>query len=262
MLLAGHAVRFHLETHPQRGRVLVARLPLDETGRAIADRARQVGATVEVVDPDADLYKAPPRAVPPSPPEPAALPPATESPVDVMRARALELGWLADDIAGLDRPLDVSMITGLSLAEHTLCAPPPTWSSEREGRYPQDCLDWHAPPAFVPRSLPPKVEPEPEPEPEELAPEDVVEPEVVEETPEAEAELEKATEPEPVDVDDEALASYGTAEQVAEARAVIADLAEKKGGATPSLQQSNYYLRKADLPTADSDEYAALTADL
>ena len=213
---------------------------------------------------------------------PAASPaPAPVDHVSVAVAAAVRNGWRISDLEGTGEnnnpgPLGgLSAVTGLTLAQMALCVPPPTWAEASDESYPWQLDGWRPPgEGFKSPSVASKVEPAPEPAAEEreekaeLDPDGdtTVEPGTVED-PEALAAAVEAGDIAPIEdgVGPElaeeagAPAAYeGTAGQFAASVKLVEDLRDKKGGDTPSMQQANHYLRKAELPTLTKAEYDAL----
>lgn len=265
------------DDHPKAGDVLnkLAMMPRqfqlvreDERGQVVIEGGRPLPAAV-VVDarPNVSTSVAPPVASPPVPAWASHEDPILAS----MLVAAHRNGWERSDLDGTclggDPGLGRSNTSALTLAEMALTARPVGWAPgvfpwEVEGWRPP-ALGWTPPktgpapapsapavPAASAAPAPPPSEPAPDaPAPAATSEVEVVEPIVV-----------ASVDPVPPQAPTgDVLAGWGTAEQIAQARALLLQLT-KEAGKAPSVNKARYHLERHALPKVNAAQLAALIA--
>jgi hypothetical protein len=207
-----------------------------------------------------------------SPPRMSAPPVVDKAAADLARAvsslqkKALKNGWRDVDLADLAAPDAVSASAGLTLFDLARTSAPTGWDAASPYRYPWELADWRPPiqgwrPPKAPAkpAEPPPDEPvptitstiEPKPAPDPVKPGGDEQP-PVDDKPPADDPAKGKKEVDPLD-------AYGTADQVAAARALLKTLTEE-GGAPPTTSKARYQLKKHDLPSATAEQLVALLA--
>jgi len=201
---------------------------------------------------------------------------------------ALGNGWTAEDLAGSFKGEIPGVrgghgANGLTMAESSLCTPPPDWKTLRETKWPWECAGWRPPGInFTPPAVTPKVKAaadkpnyhlgevedkaallDPE-DPSSIEPGEIADPEAYEQA-KAEGRITEIEEPatpdqadEPEDLDDETRAlldEYGR--DLQKAVDVASEIARSRGS-MPTHSQLNYYLRKHGLKTVARDTFKAI----
>lgn len=191
---------------------------------------------------------------------------------------ALTHGWTEDDLAGTFAQGDAgddggrSPVTGLTTAEMALTRPPSDWPTARDTSYPWESGDWTPPtPLWTPPNPPDKVPPEGEGEGEGDASTTDDPPQLEDgggetDPEEAETVTEGGSDQDELpddpgttaDDDDPAVVAGYPPEHVGRARLIVAQLAEKRGGPLTHPNQANFLLKRADMPTVNTEQLDAL----
>ena len=163
---------------------------------------------------------------------------------------ALANGWTDEDLEGTYHLGDAgedggrSPTTGMTTGEMALTRPPSDWDELRGTKYPWDSGDWTPPtPLWTPPNPPAKASDTNSDDG--LALRDV----------DLEIPANPGTTP---DANDPAVTAGYPAEHVGQARLIVTQLAEKRGGPLTHPNQANFLLRRAELPSVNTEQLEGL----